>query len=310
MLEKASSLLVVLSLLAAAACGDSEGSDGSDGQGAGSAQGGDGQGASGQGGDGAGGKAPEEYLGYGAVGVFSYDYTLNGMPLQQSGAYASYGLNGTARSTCMTTQVGDCTVYACDPSNGQMPTALSAGVATVSGGQWNVTLTPSGTEYQTVTNTNQALFAGGETLAFDVVGEGQVPPHQGTVVAPHPVTVSGFSSADSLTHDRSTPFTVNWSGGGAGTVNVAIGYSEISGGEVVKSYSIQCYFDPTAGTGTIPAEALSMVPATAPQSSAGLSVGVASTTNVEAGDFLVTFLASTLALDAAGEQATALITLQ
>ncbi len=310
-------LLIALSIGAlvatAAACGDgADGSGGSDSDdadsdGNGSAKSSGGQGANGQGGDGAGGHDPADFLGFGSVGVYSYDYVAGTTPVRTSGAWAAYGLTGTGSNTCTVTDHGRCKVYDCPITTTQPPppTYVPAGTISIGGGQRAITLTPALAEYPSESDTMNTLFAGGETLTFDVAGEGDVPPHQASLIAPSPVTVAGFGTTPAQV-DRSAPYGIAWSGGSAGDVHVALSATESSGGQPFRSVSAQCDFDAAAGSGAIPTDALALFPATSPPDVVGsVSVSVIASTTVEAGDYLVFFQASTLALNPAGSAASA-----
>jgi hypothetical protein len=208
--------------------GGSGGSGGSGGNG----------GSGGSGGSGGGGTGPIE----GSVSAFSYS---------DSGE-AGYGVSAGfgASDGCTTNSIGPCDLGSC----GTATMYPNAGTLTLTGGMQTVTLTP-GTDgsYSDASGTT-ALWNGGETLTITASG-GTVPAFSGSLRAPTPITVTGLAGAAWPTAmvnvARTTDLVVTWTPA-SGTVLIGIG-NQTSG--------MTCLFDASAGTGTIPSQALQMLAA-------------------------------------------------
>jgi hypothetical protein len=152
----------------------------------------------------------------------------------------------------------------------------SAGTIKILGAAVPVTMMPMGDEYLGF-GTDQALFDGGETLTVAASGS-DVPAFVKSVIAPGTATItsplipSGTSPAVPIT--RSAGFPVSWTGG-SGKVKVSL-----SGGSS-DTTSVICKFDASAGTGTVPADALMVLP----YGSGNLWVDTVTDTSVTAGDW-------------------------
>jgi hypothetical protein len=301
---------LLFAFLFVASCDDDADGEGGQGQGA------SGQGASGQGGSGGAGTGGNagDYAGYGSVGVYSSSYTAAGMPVVVSGAFAAYYLNDGAlmASTCPRTEAGTCWLTDCMIQNGQgtTPTYVSAGTIDITGGQREISLAPGAdNQYPPVSSSTASLFGGGEMILFDVRGDGDIPAHQATIAAPAPATITMPLLGTPVPVDRTQDLPVAWTGG-TGDVVVTLNVSESDGVEVTRSLVLQCELDAAAGAGALPASLLGMLPPTSPMVQASFTASVVETADTEAGDYLVSFLATTGALTPTGELATGRATIQ
>jgi hypothetical protein len=241
--------------------------------------------------------------------------TVAGMPFVASGAYANYTLAGGSAqaAVCTVEEVGDCSVSSCEIRSGVtiQPTNVSAGRVTISGGQRTIELLPEAdASYPTDQSTTMGIFDGGETLTFTVDGAGDVPAHQATLTAPGAVTVTAPDLASPPTIDRATDLALSWSGGSSGELQAAITVAISDGVEVTQSVGLVCRFPASSSSASIPAGALGLLPATAPTTTATMSLLVVSRTELEAGDYLVGFDAAAAASTTEGAQASSQITLQ
>ena len=136
------------------------------------------------------------------------------------GGTASAGFSAVA-DACAREVVGPCTISSC----GAFASFADAGTVTITGGTQPVTLTP-GVDHQyaplTVQNT---LFADGADLSFAAAG-GMVPAFDQSVTAPSRATITSPveppSQDPTLTIDRTQAFSIAWSGGGSGQVQVSL----------------------------------------------------------------------------------------
>ncbi len=152
---------------------------------------------------------------------------------------------------CATTTVGACTFSSCGPDAGIGPAGVSAGTITVTGGDLAspVSLSdPGGDDEEYVDQLESMFFAPGQTLTASASG-GVVPAFGPvSVVAPAyitltaPVVVSG-----AVTIPTTSDLSVSWTGGQPG----AVVYFQSFG--ATQGQVLNCAFDATAGSGTIPA---------------------------------------------------------
>jgi hypothetical protein len=137
-----------------------------------------------------------------------------------------------------------------------------------------LTLTPNAVmSYETFV-TASPLFAGGETVTFAAAGDG-VPSFSGSVKMPGKATITAPAKPpQSLIVNRGADYTVSWTGGGSGLIQVAF-QSELA------DRRLFCRFDASAGSGTIPKEAL----ATLHAGGGGYAMAAIARTTVGAGDY-------------------------
>jgi len=163
-------------------------------------------------------------------------------------------LNGTSET------VGACEVrtHRFDGPDGGFPKYKNAGKLTLSGGAFPLSLALGPGGYSAVSDSEKALFEGGETLTFAAVGASDVPAFSVDLVAPSHVTVTApvIIPGQKLELDKTTPFTLEWSGESAGQIEVVL-----SGPQQLPEpqTTIICRFDVAAGAAEIPVEALAKV---------------------------------------------------
>lgn len=249
-----------------------------------------GGGAAGGAGAGAGGGAGGAGAGPDPAGGFVAVSSSGGaMPGYQ--AFAGFGSGGA----CASQVVGPCILSTCTSP----PTPADAGVITITGGAEAVTLTPQAGTYPPAEGM-RALWTGGEVLRFSAAG-GTVPAFSGTVTAPPQVVVSTLGDAAwptaAVPLPRSAPLVIRWSTGAMTDVLVYVDTQQ--GG-------VGCAFPASAGTGTVPAEALAALPAGA----AFLSVSTIAGDTVTAGAFAIDLELQTAATTQTGAFAGAEVTLQ
>jgi hypothetical protein len=220
----------VVWLIALAACGDDD---------------------SGSGGDGGTGSIPPNN---GFVLVSAYNALSNGAPIMGGSVSATFSLDSST-SVCTTQTVGRCTLYMC-PQTPPPVTYASSGTVTILGLSQSVVLAPSTDKTYPPYSTQSALLSGGENLTIRSTGA-DAPAFMLTFTAPARASITMPAkpavAGSSITIDRSGDFPVAWTGGGAGEVYVVIGSN--------AGYSMTCEFAASAGSGTIPAAALSLLTA-------------------------------------------------
>lgn len=160
------------------------------------------------------------------------------------------------------------------PAVGLAPTAptsyLDAGSMTISGpGISSQTVAaipnsppgPTGTYYSSQFPAGTIVNGGNYTLTGS--GGGGIAAFSVTQTVPPAFTVSNFSSLATI--DRSQPTTVNWTGGGSGSVVITIDALHFDS-TLTTAYQtfVACTVPTIAGTFTIPAAALSYLPAVTP----------------------------------------------
>ena len=149
---------------------------------------------------------------------------------------------------CAVHAVGDnCMIDTCTTA---MPTPASAGTITIAGLAAPITLAPKTDSTYEAYNGMALLFGHGETATITAAGA-EVPSFTATVTTPSKATISVPANAMPLAVSRTHDFTAKWSGS-SGKLQVAL----ISG-----MTELWCRFDASAGTGTIPAATMAMLPA-------------------------------------------------
>jgi len=156
----------------------------------------------------------------------------------------------------------------------------SAGTITVTGAALPVSITAGTSGVYTSFMANQVLFNGGETLTVAASGA-EVPAFMKSVTAPGKATITSpakpSSTSPYLMITRASGFTVSWTGG-SGTLFVALF------GGTNQATRVNCRFDASAGSGTVPVDALMMLPA----GNGGFAMAAITETSVTAGDWGVT----------------------
>ena len=208
-------------------------------------------GGGGGGGPGGGGPDAQKPTKTGYVFLQSYDaMNLPGTPTR--GGSASAGFYGTA-GTCTGDQtVGACTVSTCTST--MQPTAVSAGVVTLSGAAQPIMLTPGTDKTYTAFMSMSPLFAGGESVVVSAAGA-DVPAFSKSITMPGKATITSPSKPAAgtfLAVSRSADFSVTWTGGGSGSLQIFV--SGTSG-------RVTCRFPAGSDSAAVPAAALAMLPA-------------------------------------------------
>ena len=194
-------------------------------------------------------------------------------------------------SPCVVTTSGSCTATRCTPVDagtgsdagaGPTNTVDSAGVITIGGTliDGGITLTPTGANYPTAIQMSR-VWADGATLTAGAAGA-TVPAFSGkTVVTPGSITVT--APACTLTScgtvNRANALPVTWTGGASGNVTVTLTTS--SGG---NTGIVVCTFAASAGTGSVPADALSKLDAVA---QGYMAIGSSNATDFTSGDYAI-----------------------
>ncbi len=240
----------------------------------------------------------------GSVNVTALSGMLAGMTFASTTVNAGFvEAPASAAQPCTTRTVGACTINECTtsssdagapdpdagapaPDAGMVNTARSAGVITVSGGGQMVQLTPGADGTYTSNMQRMTVFPAGTELTMSAVGDAMgVPAFTGTVTMPAAVMVTApalsFTTATMIS--RSQALNATWTGGTAGKVSVLLAGN--SGG---RNVVVNCAFDATAGSGTVPVDVLAALPA----GSGTIVIGGSSTRDVMAGGYKVSLAAS------------------
>lgn len=200
--------------------------------------------------------------------------------------------------TCTTTTYGGCTLTECVTAStstdaGAPPNAISAGDVTVTGGLLapeGITSSPDKSGTYAATSQAKQSFGGGETLTVKALGaDGGVPAFDGkTAVAPSEIVVTPALSTVTPTNvSRTTAYKFDWTGGGAGDVTLILNTTKA--GE--RSETILCKAVASAGTITVPQEAVAKLLATQGQGFNGtISATPTNMAKFAAGDVPVSFV--------------------
>lgn len=173
-------------------------------------------------------------------------------------------------SRCSRDVQGECTVLSCPTT---ASTLASAGTLAIDGAAQPVSLAPNDDNSYTNLTSDAPLYAGGETLAFSASG-GDVPAFSETVTAPGKARITSPAKPDDyLDVDKTTGLRVEWTGGGAGFLQLAL----FAG--TTTSLSVACRFPIAAGSGIVPPATLSALPA----GQGGFTMAAVAETEVDAG---------------------------
>jgi hypothetical protein len=214
---------------------------------------------------------------FGFASIQSFDaMNVPNQPLRGGSASAGFFSNGRICTTQET--IGPCIVQQCDFN--ATPPAISAGAITLTGGTRPITLAPAADQtYPTLNVQTGLLFDPGATITFSAAGA-EVPAFEKSLAMPAKATITSPAEPPSgspfLTFDRGQDFTVTWSGGGEGLMQIALFGPD-------SSQLISCRFEASAGSGTLPASALGRLDA----GQGGFSMAVFTTTEEFAGDWAV-----------------------
>lgn len=213
---------------------------------------------------------------HGFVDLQTYDaMNTPSTPTRGGQAIAAFFAMGDYCTTAQT--IGSCSFLQC--MNG-FPTGVSAGTVTLTGAAQPITLMPNPDKtYTAVTSTTTPMFSGGENVTFAATGA-DVPAFSKSLVMPSRATITSPSkpaAAASLVVPRGQDYSVTWSGGGSGKVQVAL----FTLGTVPQR--LICYFDASAGDGKVPTAALAMLSAGA----GSFAMATTAFMEVDAGDWAV-----------------------
>lgn len=194
-----------------------------------------------------------------------------GTPIQSGTASAGFFTSGAACT--MQQQLGPCVLQTCTTG---LTGAASAGLITISGGAETMTLAPAMDKTYAQQTASERLFMGGETLTYSAQGA-DIPAFTKTLTAPARATItSPAKPSTSLAVSRTQDLTVTWTGGAGGKVQVALIGATIAS-------TLLCRFEASAGTGTIPAAALAMLPA----GNGGFAMASIADTEQDTGDWAI-----------------------
>lgn len=166
-------------------------------------------------------------------------------------------LTGGPAYLCSEQPAGPCILYRCTPRPGAgTRPAPHAGPIQLTGLTQPLDFTPAtdGTYPVSILQTT-SLWTGGETLTASAPGA-TVPAFTTTVTTPRRITLSAptLPTGDWLI-DRAQPLALTWSGATTEDLIVTLGIITIDPVE------LECVFPASAGTGTLPAAALGLLPA-------------------------------------------------
>lgn len=193
----------------------------------------------------------------------------NGGTATASFTMGTGGCPVTTLDNCVLTQA--CAAPAAQP--------VSAGTVTATGAAVPISLAPKADATYPMLSDYMATapwLAGGETVDVTATGA-TVPAFHGTVTAPNRPTITAPAmpaAGAMLAVTRASGFSTTWTGGGAGKLEIYL-----SSG----STTLVCDLDASAGSGTIPAATLAMLPA----GSGAFAMSSISTHEVDAGDWAV-----------------------
>jgi hypothetical protein len=189
----------------------------------------------------------------GFVSIQSYDaMNVPGTPTRGGAASAGFYAIG---DVCLVTQhLGPCDLAQCDSTP---PEAISAGTITITGAAAPmIVLAPAADQTYAPLMSTTPLFSGGESVTFSAAGAA-VPVFTESITTPAKATITvpaePPASAPFLIVNRAQDFTVSWSGGGSGQLQVALNSED-------GSQRLFCRFAASAGTGKLPSAALSLLP--------------------------------------------------
>jgi hypothetical protein len=277
--------LVALSAVCAAFLACSSSSSKNNGGGGGSDAGGGGGGEEGGGAVDAGPTTNAAH-----VGTVNFIQYTNPMYWSATGYFISNADVSTvdpAAAGCTTDMSGSCSYKSCmaiDSGVAPLPTYVSAGSITVSGGS-----IPSGTVltkddggiYSMMAVGMDVVVKNGDTITVSATG-GDVPAFTAlkVVAAPSYMLTSPPCSTDCGPLDRTTDLPVTWTGLNDGKIHITL--FTASGG---PSQTIACDFPASDGKGTIPTSLLSKLPSTG---SVGVNVESLNDAQTVPGDYGVT----------------------
>jgi hypothetical protein len=211
----------------------------------------------------------------GYVQIQSYDaMNVPNMPTRGGTTSAGFFVSGAFCTNTM--HIGPCDLASCVSTP---PPSVSAGTIMITGAAQAITMLPKANQTYDTFMTADPLFSGGESITFAAAGA-DVPAFTKSIVAPAKATITSpakpSSTSPLLVINRSQDFTVSWTGGGSGLVQVALNSAQ-------ADQRLFCRFEASAGTGKVPTAALSMLQA----ENGGFAMASIAQTVHEAGDYAV-----------------------
>ncbi len=211
----------------------------------------------------------------GYVSIQSYDaMNVPGTPTRGGSAGAGFFTMGEACQVSQT--IGPCEVANCGAA---ATGAVSAGTITITGALEPISLVPGSDHTYAQLMSTTSLFNGGESITFAASGA-EVPAFTKSLTMPSKATITAPAKPPSaspyLIVNRAQDFSVSWSGGGSGLVQIALNSQS-------ADQRLFCRFTASAGTGKLPAAAL----ATLPAGMGGFAMASIGDTEQDAGDWAV-----------------------
>jgi len=192
---------------------------------------------------------------------------------------------------CTRSVVAGCVKTVCGPPLVTASEGLaSAGSLSVTAGSSDLTLAQEDAGDYSSTAASVS-FNGGDPILVSATG-GDVDPFTMATTAPNEIVVTAMPSIVT----RTQPFTVEWTGTSAGNVAVDLQVTTSDGDEY-----LECLFDPRAGQGVVPSEALVALPA----GTGAASVGAITVTEIAVGTWAVKAIAESYATDTRGNEVNA-----
>lgn len=223
-----------------------------------------------------------------------------------------YGVLDESRTwaDCVPEIIDNCRVYDCsehefyDRLYHYQP--IAAGAVTIAGGSEAVTFMPDGADYESDWVEGDGLFVPGDTVEATVTGDGDIPPHSLSAVAPADITILSPHIDPATTNlyepvvtiDRSQDLVVRWTPGSDGTVSFALTAHDVYG---ERFTGVSCDAAASAGSMTVPSDILSRVDSTESETTALFDVGVYNQVETIAGDCQVTLYVSGVSLTPDGD---------
>ncbi len=203
---------------------------------------------------------------------------------------------------CATVTRGPCEVTSCMTNpNDPKSALLSGGDVSIAGGSYPISIMPgSDFKYSFNASTTDPYFMGGEAIHFDVAGSSEVPPHQGSVTAPHWVTFLQSFNQVTFSRDQNTELT--FTGGGIGDVVVTLDQSN-GDGFALQTFSAVCKYDAKGAGLLIPKDVMATFSAPSPYTYSTIQATVESADVVDAGSGSTTFTALVYAIGPDGSPA-------
>lgn len=223
-----------------------------------------------------------------------------------------YGVLDESRTwaDCVPEIIDNCRVYECTEferyGSIYQYQSIAAGAVTIAGGSEAVTFVPDGAEYPIDWVEGDGLFVPGDTVEATVTGDGDIPPHSLSAVAPSDITILSPDIAPAtmgwyepvVTVERSQDLVVRWTPGAEGTVSFTLTAHDLYG-ELFTGVS--CDAAASAGSMTIPSPILSRVESTESETTALFAIGVYNQAETMAGDCQVTLYVSGVSLTPDGD---------